>query len=143
MLSPASEDEDFIVRPLDPRYADELEWAAWLEDGASVRFATGSSDLDDAAMAALERKAAWLARHPELSVLVEGHADARGSRSSNEALSRRRALAVMEFLKSAGVPPSRLFHRGLGTRHPECMERNELCWARNRKAALLLVGRGE
>lgn len=49
---------------------------------------------------------------------VDGHTDARGSDTFNEALSKRRAQAVVEFLKGLGIDQSRLQAKGHGESKP-------------------------
>ena len=49
---------------------------------------------------------------------VDGHTDARGSDTFNEALSKRRAEAVVSFLKGLGIDQSRLQAKGYGESKP-------------------------
>jgi len=50
----------------------------------------------------------WLLRHPDGSVLVEGHTDERGTHEYNLALGERRAKSVTNYLIGLGVPASRI-----------------------------------
>ena len=56
----------------------------------------------------MRRQAAWLKKYPEVTVQVEGHADERGTREYNIALSARRVTAAREFLIAQGVPAKRI-----------------------------------
>jgi peptidoglycan-associated lipoprotein len=74
------------------------------------------------------------ADNPGFSVMVEGHADERGSAEYNLGLGDRRATATKEFLVQLGVPADRLQPRSYGKEHPSCTDSNESCWQRNRRA---------
>ena len=69
----------------------------------TVHFATDSSDVDSEAQSILSRQAQWLAKFPNVSVTVEGHADERGTREYNLALGDRRANSAKNFLVQEGV----------------------------------------
>ena len=56
----------------------------------------------------LERQAAWLARYPQVTVQLEGHADERGTREYNLALGQRRANAARDLLVASGVSGARI-----------------------------------
>jgi peptidoglycan-associated lipoprotein len=102
--------------------------------GDRVRFAYNRSDLDSVAQETLRRQAAWLAKYPSVSLLIEGHCDERGTREYNIALGARRAQAARDYLFSAGVAGARLETLSYGKERPECAESNEACWAQNRRA---------
>src|SRR5262245_37944633 len=59
--------------------------------GDRVFFANDSTDLTPEARSTLDRQAAWLRQYPRYAVTLEGHADERGTREYNIALSARRA----------------------------------------------------
>ncbi|MEM8665269.1 MAG: OmpA family protein, partial [Pseudomonadota bacterium] len=76
--------------------------------GDRVLFTVDSSQINPQAAAILERQAAWLQRYPRYQITMEGHADERGTREYNIALSARRADAAKNFLTARGIPASRL-----------------------------------
>ncbi len=55
----------------------------------------------------LQMHANFLRNNPDRSIVIEGHADERGTREYNLALGERRADAIRSFLVSAGVSPGR------------------------------------
>ena len=61
--------------------------------GDRVFFVEDQSTLSPEAQETLRRQAAWLQQYPAVMVQVEGHADERGTREYNIALSARRATA--------------------------------------------------
>jgi peptidoglycan-associated lipoprotein len=75
-----------------------------------------------------------LSNYPNQKLVIEGHADERGSQEYNLALGDRRAHAVEEFLISLGIPSNQLTMISFGKERPVCTEENEECWQRNRRA---------
>lgn len=73
------------------------------------------------------------------TLLVEGHADERGTREYNLALSERRAKAVEDFLVSAGIIPVRIEVVGYGEEQPSDISSDENAWSKNRRAELFFV----
>jgi peptidoglycan-associated lipoprotein len=70
-------------------------------------------------------------------VLVEGHADSRGTNEYNLALGERRARAAKNFLIARGVAVNRVEIISYGEERPVCQEATEQCWARNRRGMFL------
>jgi peptidoglycan-associated lipoprotein len=54
------------------------------------------------------------------------------------ALGERRARAAMSYLVAHGIPATRITVISYGEERPECTERNEGCWRRNRRAVFLV-----
>jgi len=75
-----------------------------------------------------------LASYPSQKLLIEGHADERGSQEYNLALGDRRARAAEEFLSSMGIPNNQLTVISYGKERPVCTDETESCWQRNRRA---------
>jgi len=89
--------------------------------------------LTPQAMMILDDKAAYLREHTGMRVLVEGHADDRGSNEYNLALGDRRANSAKNYLVKSGVAESRITTISYGEEQPLCMQRSESCWYRNRR----------
>ena len=75
-----------------------------------------------------------LANYPNQKLLIEGHADERGSQEYNLALGDRRARTVEEFLSTMGIPTTQLTLISYGKERPVCTDQSEECWQRNRRA---------
>ncbi|SRR5579871_1134254 len=75
-----------------------------------------------------------LANYPSQKLVIEGHADERGSDEYNVALGDRRARAVQEFLITMGLSGSQLDVISYGKSRPVCTEESEGCYQRNRRA---------
>ena len=101
--------------------------------GDRIFFETDSSDLTAAARATLENQVRWLDQYPNLSVMVEGHADERGTREYNIALGDRRANAVRNYMIALGVSPSRVDVISYGKERPAVPGANETAWSQNRR----------
>jgi peptidoglycan-associated lipoprotein len=101
--------------------------------GDRVFFEYDRADLDDRARGVLQKQAAWLQRFGPVILIVEGHADERGTREYNLALSARRAQSVKDYLASLGVSGARLETISYGKERPVCVESNEACWSQNRR----------
>ena len=73
-----------------------------------VFFATNKSTLTTASRDTLRKQAAWMRKKSDVSVVLEGHADERGTREYNLALGERRANAVKDYLMTYGISGSRI-----------------------------------
>ena len=108
------------------------------QDVKDVYFDYDSSTIREDARAVLSRNSDVLkqliADYPSASIVIEGHADERGSAEYNLGLSDRRATAAKEFLVQLGVPADRLRPVSFGKERPQCTESNESCWQMNRRA---------
>jgi len=110
--------------------------------GDRIFFDTDSSVIRADAQATLVRQAQWLQRYPNYPVTVEGHADERGTREYNLALSARRAAAARDFLISQGVPANRVRTIAYGKERPVAVCDDISCWSQNRRAVTVLGGAG-
>ena len=100
-----------------------------------------SYNVDAEDQATLRSQAQWLARYPAVRVLVEGHADERGTRDYNLALGERRANAARNYLATLGVNPSRIEVISYGKERPAELGSTEAAWAKNRRAVTVVIGR--
>jgi peptidoglycan-associated lipoprotein len=89
----------------------------------------------------LDANAGWLKSNANNLVLIEGHADERGTNEYNLALGERRAKATMNYLVSQGIQANRITIISYGEERPLCTESNEACWAKNRRAHFLVKAR--
>lgn len=108
--------------------------------GDRVFFATNSSSVTALGRQTLDRQAAWLNENANVTALIEGHADERGTREFNLALGARRAEASRAYLVSRGVAASRLTTISYGKERPTATCSSENCWAQNRRGVTVLAG---
>ena len=99
-----------------------------------VFFATNESVLTTASRETLRKQAAWLRKNSEITVVLEGHADERGTREYNLALGERRANAAKDYLMTYGISSSRISVISYGKERPVDAGSNPLAWSKNRRS---------
>ena len=99
-----------------------------------VFFATNESVLTTASRDTLRKQATWLRSNSEINVVLEGHADERGTREYNLALGERRANAAKDYLMTYGVSASRISVISYGKERPVDAGSNPLSWSKNRRS---------
>ncbi len=99
-----------------------------------VFFATNESILTTKSRDTLRKQAAWLRENPSVSVVVEGHADERGTREYNLALGERRANAAKDYLMTYGISADRISVISYGKERPVDSGSNPLSWSKNRRS---------
>jgi peptidoglycan-associated lipoprotein len=109
--------------------------------GDIVYFSSDSSDLTPEAQATLQKQSRWLAQYPQFTIMVEGHADERGTREYNIALGARRATTVRNYLAQNGVQAARLRTVSYGKERPVAVCNDISCWSQNRRAQTVLNSR--
>lgn len=113
------------------------EWFA-VNVGDRVFFGFDKYDLSGEARRTLELQAAWLKKYPQYKVVVEGHADERGTREYNLALGERRANSVKDYLIALGIDPSRIETISYGKERPVALGHDEESWAKNRRSVSVI-----
>jgi peptidoglycan-associated lipoprotein len=106
--------------------------------GDRVFFETDSSALTSTATATLDKQAVWLNRYSNYKILIEGHADERGTREYNIALGARRASVVVNYLVSQGVNANRITSKSFGKERPVAICDDISCWSQNRRAVTVI-----
>ena len=106
--------------------------------GDRVFFDFDKSTLRPNGRTTIERWAAWLKTYPANKVMIEGHADERGTREYNLALGERRANAAREYLISLGIDPNRVKTISYGKERPAIPGSNENAYAQNRRSVAVL-----
>ncbi|MWV13432.1 OmpA family protein [Pseudomonas sp. R-28-1W-6] len=105
---------------------------------AQIGFPSGVV-LDDVGRAKLDIILAFLKADPSVNrIELDGHSDNSGNRLGNRDLSRRRAIAVEEYLKASGVPAEQIVVRFHGERYPLVPNKGESNRAKNRRVTLTL-----
>ena len=99
-----------------------------------VFFATNKSSLTSASRETLRKQAAWLRKNSKITIVLEGHADERGTREYNLALGERRANAAKDYLMTYGVSSDRISVISYGKERPVDSGSNPLAWSKNRRS---------
>ncbi len=110
------------------------------EVGDRVYFLNDQSTLTPEATQILTKQAQWLQQYGQVTIQVEGHADERGTREYNIALSARRATTVRQFLIGNGVAGKRISSIAYGKERPVALCDAEQCWSQNRRAVTVITG---
>ena len=99
-----------------------------------VFFATNESILTTKSRDTLRKQAAWLRKNPDVTVVLEGHADERGTREYNLALGERRANSAKDYLMTYGISGNRISVISYGKERPVDSGSNPLAWSKNRRS---------
>jgi peptidoglycan-associated lipoprotein len=126
-----TEDEIFAKKTLEQLNAEKPL--------ADVYFAYDSTDLSAEARSSLEKNLQWLKRWTSTKIMVEGHADSRGTNEYNLALAERRAAAVRDYLASLGLSTERMNIVSKGEEQPFCTDETEACWQQNRRGHFIIT----
>jgi len=106
-----------------------------------VFFGLDSTELTAEARGALQKDVDWMKKWASTKVMVEGHADSRGTNEYNLALGGRRADVVRSYLVSLGVPVDRITIVSKGEEQPFCNEETEACWQQNRRGHFIVTAK--
>ena len=99
-----------------------------------VFFATNESILTTRSRDTLRKQAAWLRKNSSINVVIEGHADERGTREYNLALGERRANAAKDYLMTYGISSDIISVLSYGKERPVDSGSNPLAWSKNRRS---------
>ncbi|VVO65633.1 hypothetical protein PS900_01028 [Pseudomonas fluorescens] len=106
---------------------------------SEIGFPGGGIELDSAAQTKLQVMLEYMKADPTVNhIELDGHSDNSGNRLTNRDLSRRRALAVLEFFKANGIQESQITVRFHGERYPLAPNTNNANRAKNRRVAVRL-----
>ncbi len=89
----------------------------------------------------IEAHAEYLRANPSARVILEGHADERGSREYNLGLGERRGGSVSEAMTASRASGMQLEVVSYGEERPVCRDSNDDCWQRNRRVEIVYTAR--
>ena len=117
------------------------ETVKFLASGVPDRifFATNKSSLTTASRETLRKQAAWLRKNSDITIVLEGHADERGTREYNLALGERRANAAKDYLMTYGISGKRISVISYGKEKPVNPASTPLSWSQNRRSVTVKV----
>ncbi|MBF0227633.1 MAG: peptidoglycan-associated lipoprotein Pal [Desulfobacterales bacterium] len=126
------DEEDKLRRERDIKIAAEREEREQFLN-ESIYFEYDSSDLTSEAREILDRKSKWLMTNYNVSIIIEGHCDERGTNDYNMALGDRRAESARTYLVNRGIAISRITTISFGEERPIAFGNTEDAWAKNRR----------
>lgn len=102
-----------------------------------VYFEYNSSLLTLEAEAVVQAHAQYLSANPGVQIILEGHADERGTREYNLALGEDRAKSVANVMEALGVSSGRIQIVSYGEERPVALGYDEAAFALNRRVEIL------
>lgn len=106
----------------------------------TIYFMYDSSQVKQEFIAVVAAHSQYLMDHPSQKIVLEGHADERGSREYNIALGEQRAKAVQRMMKMQGVYGNQLEIVSYGEEKPDADGMDDASWQLNRRVELLYQG---
>ncbi|MGR8953281.1 MAG: peptidoglycan-associated lipoprotein Pal [Gammaproteobacteria bacterium] len=103
----------------------------------TIYFMLDSSQIQPDFEPVIAAHARYLASHPEQRVVLEGHADERGSREYNIALGENRSKSVANLMRAQGVSDSQLDLVSYGEEKPAAYGSDESSWELNRRVEVV------
>ena len=103
---------------------------------ATVYFDFDKFNLTSRSIQALRGVVSTMSENTELTIVIEGHADDRGTREYNLALGQRRAESVADYLESNGINRTRLSIISYGEENPVDASSNEAAWSNNSRVEI-------
>jgi peptidoglycan-associated lipoprotein len=132
MAKPAlSEEELFMSKSL-----DQINLEKPL---AMILFDFDKYVVRDDAKPVLDQNAMWLKTFKTAKILIEGHADERGTEDYNLALGEKRAKSAFDYLVSMGIAPDRMKVISYGKSQPLDPGHDEAAWQKNRRDQFLVI----
>ena len=131
--TPPTEDEIFAKKTLEELNAEKPL--------ADVYFSYDQTDLSEEARSSIQKNLEWLKRWPTTRIMIEGHADSRGTNEYNLALGERRAASARDYLVSLGLAADRVTTVSKGEEQPFCTEETESCWQQNRRGHFIITAK--
>jgi len=122
--------------PVDPTVCQQL--FSELLGEAKIRFEPGRATIEPDSIGLLDRLVEIALRCPTSNIEVAGHTDTDGEDAANQALSERRAEAVVDYLVKAGLPASRFTAVGYGSTQPVAANDTDEGKAQNRRIEFLV-----
>ena len=120
---------DAMGNPLDPDTGAPLSRVFYFDYDEAI---ISRDDFD-----VLNLHAIFLQENRNLSAVLEGHCDERGTRDYNLALGERRASAVSRFIVSSGAGASQIDAVSYGEERPANPNSSEAAWAQNRRVEIV------
>src|SRR4030042_2020498 len=132
---------DELLSQLSDLKAKQTERGIVLTIG-DVLFAFDKATLSSEAFRNVDKLADFLKKHPNRSVLIEGHTDSVGSDEYNLGLSGKRADAVKNALVAKGVGEERITPKGYGKKYPVASNNTSDGRQLNRRVEVVVLNEG-
>ena len=104
----------------------------------NIRFEFRKAAIQSQCTDKIAKLAAWMNKHPQVVIGLDGHVDDVNANDNDPTLSTRRVEPVRGALIAAGVAPGRISDGEFGARAPVCREATAFCLAMNRRVEVLV-----
>jgi outer membrane protein OmpA-like peptidoglycan-associated protein len=127
------------------RAASDVEFASarMTEGGVTLTmhklFSSGEVMIDTTRHGTLDGATGLAKDYPDFNLVVEGHTDSRGRKTSNIALSQARADAVVAYFSTKGIDPGRMTSTGKASASPLGNNKTRAGRAENRRIEIMFV----
>ncbi len=105
----------------------------------TIYFEYDSSQVQQEFMPVIYAHAAYLADHPNQRIVLQGHADERGTREYNIALAEQRAKSVARIMQMQGVTYRQMDIVSYGEEKPAVPAHNNAAWQKNRRVEIMYL----
>ena len=121
----------------DPGQGDKMAEHRFLFE--YIYFKADSAAIQTSFIETLNRKVAWLKQNSDVSIIIEGHCDEKGSAAFNMQLGEARAGRVKTYLTQKGIASSRLLTISYGKEDPVDSGHTEEARAKNRRVRFVIA----
>lgn len=106
-----------------------------------IYFEFDRSDVRPEYLPIIRAHAAYVRANPSARLVLEGHADERGSREYNLGLGERRGNSVLDLMRADGAASGQVEVVSFGEERPVCRQTSEACWERNRRVEIVYTAK--
>lgn len=126
-----------ITTPHTNYITDNNSYNTIQEHQNKIYFDFDQSTIKQSFTTILDQHAKYLLAHPSFNIMVEGHADERGTAIYNFGLGERRALAIKDYLVQRGVASSQIYTVSYGKEYPAVFGHDAKSYAQNRRSVII------
>ncbi len=134
---PVAQQDNRVIKPVEAPVVDPLNDPKGVLANRSVYFDFDSYVVRDDGKAVVENHSAYLTKHGNRKILIQGNTDERGGTEYNLALGQKRAEAVRKSMAALGVSDGQMEAVSLGKEKPKATGHDEAAWAENRRADIV------
>lgn len=106
-----------------------------------ILFAYDQATVESMYRDVIEIHGRYLSQNPSARVVLEGHADERGTPEYNLALGEKRGYSVANLLRARGASAAQVSVVSYGEEKPAQMCTNESCWSQNRRVRIVYTSK--
>lgn len=121
--------------------ADDLNNAESLLSQRVILFAYDQATVESNYREVIAIHARYLSENPSAVMVLEGHADERGTPEYNLALGEKRGNSVLNLMRAQGASAGQISVVSFGEEKPVALCNNDSCWSQNRRVRIVYTAR--